>query len=67
MADRLAHGLRSLGVGPGDAVGIFMPMAPETVAATLACAKIGAVYVPIFSGFGPTRSPRAWPTRAPRS
>jgi acetyl-CoA synthetase len=53
MADRLAHGLRSLGVGPGDAVGIFLPMAPETVAATLACAKIGAVYLPIFSGYAP--------------
>jgi acetyl-CoA synthetase len=52
MADRLAHGLRELGVGPGDTVGIFMPMAPETVAATLACAKIGAPYLPIFSGFG---------------
>jgi acetyl-CoA synthetase len=51
MADRLAHGLRSLGVDQGDAVGIFLPMAPETVAATLACAKIGAVYLPIFSGY----------------
>ena len=51
MADRLAHGLISLGVRDGDAVGIFMPMAPETVAATLACAKIGAVYLPIFSGY----------------
>jgi acetyl-CoA synthetase len=53
MADRLANGLRSLGVGSGDAVGIFMPMSPETVAATLACAKIGALYTPIFSGYGP--------------
>lgn len=51
MADRLANGLASLGVGEGDAVGIFMPMAPETVAATLACAKLGAVYLPIFSGY----------------
>ena len=51
MANRLANGLRSLGVGPGDRVGIFMPMAPETVAATLACAKLGAVYLPIFSGY----------------
>jgi acetyl-CoA synthetase len=50
-ADRLANGLASLGVGPGDAVGIFMPMAPEIVAATLACAKLGAVYLPIFSGY----------------
>jgi acetyl-CoA synthetase len=53
MADRLANGLRSLGVVELDAVGIFLPMAPETVAATLACAKIGAIYVPIFSGYAP--------------
>jgi acetyl-CoA synthetase len=52
MADRAANGLRSLGVGRGDTVGIFLPMAPETVAATLACAKLGAVYLPIFSGYG---------------
>jgi acetyl-CoA synthetase len=52
MSNRLAHGLRELGVGKGDAVGIFMPMAPETVAATLACAKLGAIYLPIFSGYG---------------
>jgi acetyl-CoA synthetase len=51
MADRLANGLRSLGVGERDAVGIFMPMAPEIVAATLACAKLGAIYLPIFSGY----------------
>jgi acetyl-CoA synthetase len=53
MADRLAGGLRSLGVAERDAVGIFLPMAPETVAATLACAKLGAVYLPIFSGYAP--------------
>src|SRR6266545_5535210 len=52
MTNRLAHGLRALGVGKGDTVGIFMPMAPETVAATLACAKLGAIYLPIFSGYG---------------
>jgi acetyl-CoA synthetase len=51
MSDRLANGLTALGVGDGDAVGIFMPMAPETVAATLACAKVGAIYLPIFSGY----------------
>ena len=51
-ADRAAHGLRELGVGAGDAVGIFMPMAPETVAATLACAKSARSSLPIFSGFG---------------
>jgi acetyl-CoA synthetase len=53
LTDRLGHGLRSLGVGQRDAVGIFMPMAIETVAALLACSKLGAIWVPIFSGFGP--------------
>ena len=51
MSNQLAHGLRELGVQKGDRVGIFMPMTPEIVAATLACAKLGAVYLPIFSGF----------------
>ncbi len=51
MSDRLANGLVSLGVGKGDAVGIFLPMSPEAVAAVMACAKLGAVWLPIFSGF----------------
>jgi acetyl-CoA synthetase len=50
--DRLARSLRRLGVSAGDAVGIFLPMLPETVAALMACSKVGAVWVPIFSGFG---------------
>jgi len=49
---RAAAGLRALGLKKGDRVGIFMPMAPETVVATLAVNKLGAVYVPIFSGYG---------------
>ncbi|MFN8234016.1 MAG: AMP-binding protein [Actinomycetota bacterium] len=53
LTDRVAHGLRALGVRERDTVGIFLPMAPETVAAVMACAKVGAVFVPIFSGFGP--------------
>jgi acetyl-CoA synthetase len=44
--------LRALGVGKGDRVGIYMPMIPEVVAATLACGKLGAIYTPIFSGYG---------------
>ncbi len=51
VADRLAHGLRSLGVGTRDAVGIFLPMVPEAVAAMMACSKLGAIWVPVFSGF----------------
>ena len=53
LTDRFARGLASLGVGARDTVGIFMPMAIETVAAVMACSKIGAIWVPIFSGFGP--------------
>ncbi len=53
LTDRLANGLRSLGVGSNDTVGIFLPMAIETVAAVMACSKLGAIWVPIFSGFGP--------------
>lgn len=50
--NQLANALSELGLGKGDAVGIFMPMVPEIVAAFLAVAKIGAILVPIFSGFG---------------
>ena len=49
---RLAGALRKLGVKRGDRVGLFLPMVPEAVAAFFACAKIGAVGIPIFSGFG---------------
>ncbi len=48
---RLAEGLASLGIGPGDAVGIFLPMSPQVAIAAHACAHLGAVQVPIFSGF----------------
>jgi acetyl-CoA synthetase len=47
----LAEGLRDLGVGPGDAVATFLPMSPQVAIASHACAHIGAVQVPIFSGF----------------
>jgi len=50
---RLAEGLASIGVGAGDAVGIFLPMSPQAAIASHACAHIGAVQVPIFSGFAP--------------
>jgi acetyl-CoA synthetase len=51
--DRVAAGLLDMGVGKGDAVGVFMPMRPEAVVAAYAVAKIGAIYMPIFSGFAP--------------
>nr|VFK59416.1 MAG: acetyl-CoA synthetase [Candidatus Kentron sp. UNK]VFK68745.1 MAG: acetyl-CoA synthetase [Candidatus Kentron sp. UNK] len=51
--DRLAAGLRALGIKKGDAIGIYMPIMPETMAAFFAIIKIGAVVAPLFSGFGP--------------
>src|SRR6478672_3552981 len=48
---RLAEHLVSLGVAPGDRVGIFLPMSPEVAVASHAIAHIGAIQVPIFSGF----------------
>jgi acetyl-CoA synthetase len=48
---RLAEGLASIGIGAGDAVGIFLPMSPQVAIASHACAHLGAVQVPVFSGF----------------
>lgn len=50
--DRAARAIAALGVGYGDRVGIFLPMIPEAVVAVLAVGKLGAVYTPIFSGYG---------------
>lgn len=50
--DGLAALLRERGVGRGDAVGIYLPMLVETVVAALAVAKLGAMFLPIFSGYG---------------
>jgi acetyl-CoA synthetase len=51
LTDAIAHGLAARGVGQGDAVGLFLPMVPETVAALFAIAKLGAIFLPIFSGY----------------
>ncbi len=47
-----AAGLRAHGLGPGDAVGLYLPMTPEIVVAFLAIARIGGVILPLFSGYG---------------
>ena len=49
---RAAAALRDLGVSGGDAVGLCLPMSPECVALFLACAQLGAIVVPLFSGYG---------------
>ena len=51
---RAARGLRDLGIGAGDAVAIYLPMVPEAVIACYAVASLGAVLVPLFSGFAST-------------
>jgi acetyl-CoA synthetase len=51
MTKRFANGLKDLGVEKGDVVGIYMPMLPETPAAMLACARIGATHNVVFGGF----------------
>ena len=51
-----------LGVEPGDRVAIYMPMCPDVAVASHACAHVGAVQVPIFSGFA-APAVRAAPAR----
>jgi len=51
LTKRFANVMKSLGVGMGDVVGIYMPMIPETPAAMLACARIGATHNVVFGGF----------------
>ena len=51
---RFANVLKGLGVGKGDVVGIYLPMLPETPAAMLACARIGAIHNVVFGGFSAT-------------
>ncbi len=49
---RVAGWLRSVGVGTGDPVACFLPMSPEAAIVLLATARVGGLFVPIFSGFG---------------
>jgi acetyl-CoA synthetase len=48
---KLANALKSLGIGRGDRVVIYMPMVPEAVMAMQACARIGAIHSVVFGGF----------------
>jgi acetyl-CoA synthetase len=56
LADRVARlraGLRAHGIGKGDAVALYVPMTADAVVAVYALASIGAMLVPLFSGFAP--------------
>jgi acetyl-CoA synthetase len=50
--ERTAAGLRSIGVERGVAVGLYLPLVIENAVALLAITKLGAIAVPLFSGFG---------------
>jgi acetyl-CoA synthetase len=52
--DRAAAAFVALGVGPGDRVGVLLPMLIETVVTVLALGLLRAIYTPIFSGYGAT-------------
>jgi acetyl-CoA synthetase len=52
QANKVANALEERGVETGDRVGLYMPMVPEVVSILYGCFKVGAVAVPIFSGFG---------------
>src|SRR6266700_3425760 len=47
-----AAALRGLGIGRGDRVGIYMPTCAEAIVLMLACARIGAIHLVVFAGFG---------------
>ncbi len=51
QVQRAANALKARGIGPGDVVGIYLPMIPEVVVAMLACARIGAPHNVVFGGF----------------
>jgi acetyl-CoA synthetase len=51
--NRCAGAFRALGVSPGDRVALFLPMCPELLMAFFAAIKIGAIVLPLFSGYGP--------------
>ena len=50
---KFANVLKSLGVGRGDRVGIYLPLVPEAAIAMLACTRIGAIHSVVFGGFSP--------------
>jgi acetyl-CoA synthetase len=50
--NRCANALAALGVRSGDRVALFMPMCPELIVAFFATIKLGAIILPLFSGYG---------------
>ena len=57
---RCANALKERGIGPGDVVGIFLPMIPEVAVAMLACARIGALTTSSSAASRRSRSRSGW-------
>lgn len=49
--ERLAGAMASMGVGRGDAVAVYLPMSQEAVVSLLAVTRLGAIFIPVFSGY----------------
>jgi acetyl-CoA synthetase len=52
QSNKVANALEERGIETGDTVGLYMPMVPEVISILYGCFKVGAIAVPIFSGFG---------------
>ncbi|AUV80980.1 acetyl-CoA synthetase [Salinigranum rubrum] len=52
QSNKIANYLEASGIDTGDTVGLYMPMVPEVISILYGCFKVGAIAVPIFSGFG---------------
>lgn len=50
--EQVAAGLRGLGIQKGDRITIYMPTMPEAIMLMLACARVGAIHLCVFAGFG---------------
>ncbi len=50
-ANRVANGLRALGVGKGDVVSVYLPNCPEFLYTWFGIVKLGAVFGPVNSMF----------------
>lgn len=51
LTERVAGALLTMGVRKGDAVAVYLPMSLEAAASLLAVARIGAIFIPVFSGY----------------
>jgi acetyl-CoA synthetase len=51
--NKFSNALKKLGVKKGDTVGIYLPIVPEIAISMLACTRIGAVHLVVFSAFSP--------------